>query len=206
MGVEQEGEKKAPHHTHQRGEPEHFCRSDGLVWSSVRAPPWEGQSRLSILKGRAGPGGGTECPHSLPQPPRKPLIFSKEALDARGWGLEPVSRISQEVRPVRCLSSVRKKTNGPRKTKEALGVQAAGVSRGGCCAGTQAESKALVVIAIVGGGEKVLSLDPQPRTEKREQTPSQNPDGGTLWSTHSAGSPGWLPGLRCFSVSSHSLL
>lgn len=54
-----------------------------------------------------------------------------------------------------------------------MSERAAGVSRGGCCAGTQAESKALVVIAIVGGGEKVLSLDPQPRTEKREQTPSQ---------------------------------
>ena len=35
-----------------------------------------------------------------------------------------------------------------------VGVQAAGVSRENCCEGTQAESKALVAIAIVGTGRK----------------------------------------------------
>lgn len=34
------------------------------------------------------------------------------------------------------------------------GVQAAGVSREGCCAGTWAESKALVAIAMVGKRRK----------------------------------------------------
>lgn len=43
---------------------------------------------------------------------------------------------------------------GPGKQRKPWEVQAAGVSREGCCAGTQAESKALVVIAIVGRGRK----------------------------------------------------
>lgn len=70
----------------------------------------------------------------------------------KGLGLEPVSWISQEVRAVGCFSSLRKLA--PEKQRKPWGVQAAGVSREGCCTGTQAESKALVVIAIVGRGRK----------------------------------------------------